>query len=164
MHITSRLSLTLSMGALLVFGASALAQGMSDHDMAGHSMSGHKMAGHDMAMPSEAYKFELVGTPKALGAKQHVVSIRILQPMQGMADMPVSGASITKALLDMSPDNMPTMTAPATPVPSTAPGVYAFAFDNSVWADKGHWALVVTAKIKGEAKPITGKVIFQTGN
>jgi len=156
MRVPSKMLATLAVGTLLVLSGPALAQGMNGHDMTGHNMAEQSS--------SQGYKFELVGAPKAFGAKQHVVSIRILQSMQGMADMPVSGATIIKAQLDMSPDNMPTMTAPATQVPNTTPGVYAFAFDNSVWADKGHWALVVTAKVKGEAKPITGKVVFQTGN
>ena len=155
MYITSRLAMTLAAGTLLVFSAPALAQGMSGHNMADHNMS--------QQADAQAYKFELVGTPKPLNAKQHIVTVRLLQAMHGMSDMAVSGAVITKVQLDMSPDNMPTMTAPAAQVPSSTPGVYSFAFDNSVWADKGHWALVLTAKVKGEVQPINGRVVFQTG-
>ncbi len=112
---------------------------------------------------SRGYRFDLVGTPKPLNAKQHVITVRLVQAMHGMADMAVSGAIITKAQLDMSPDNMPTMTAPVSPVPSSEAGIYKFAFDNSVWADKGHWALSFTAKLPGEAQPVAGRIVFQTG-
>ena len=153
MQSSSHLAITLAVGAMLTFGAPAMAQGMSGHDMSGHAMA-----------QQATYKFELADPPKALGTKQHVVSIRILQPMQGMADMPVSGVSIKKALLDMGPDNMPTMVAPVTQVPNSTAGVYTFVFDNSVWAEKGRWTLTVIADIKGASKPVIGKVVFQTGN
>lgn len=158
MHITSRLTMTLAAAALLAFGTPALAQGMGGHDMAGHSMAGHSMAPQsDM----QTYKFELVGIPKEFGAKQHVVSIRIVHAAH---NMPVQGVTFSKVRLDMSPDNMADMAAPVSQVSSPTPGVYSFAFDNSAWSARGRWALIVTANVAGEAKPVAGKVIFQTGN
>jgi hypothetical protein len=112
---------------------------------------------------SRGYRFDLVGTPKPLNAKQHVITVRLVQAMRGMADMTVSGAVLTKAQLDMSPDKMPMMTAVVSQVPSTDAGAYKFAFDNSVWADRGHWALSFSAKLPGEAQPVAGRVVFQTG-
>ena len=131
----------------------ALADDMSN--MAG--MSGHATA---QKPDSQTYRFELVGTPKPLNAKQYAVSVSVIHAVHNVT---LPGVEFTQIGLDMSPDNMPTMTAPVKQVPSKTQGVYLFAFDNAVWADKGHWALILAAKIKGEPQPVSGRVVFQTG-
>ncbi len=150
MHITSMTFKSAAAGLLMAVLGPAMAE-----NMAGHTMP-------QQADP-QTYKFELVGAPKPLNAKQHVVTVRLMRAMQGMHDMAVSGAVITKAQLDMSPDNMPPMTAPVSEIPDTATGAYSFAFDNSVWADRGHWALNLTVTVPGESQTVTGRVVFQTG-
>ena len=117
-------------------------------------------AGVPVKAATPSYRFELVGPAQPAGTKQHVVSARIVRSSD---DKPVVGAIVTAVRLDMGPENMAAMTAAVKQVSSTTQGVYLFAFDNAVWADKGRWALVLTAKIKGEAQPVTGRVVFQTG-
>lgn len=152
----------LKAAAIAFFAASsvpALAGDMTDHNMATHA--GHAMM---QSADSQAYRFVLVGAPKALGTKQHVVTVRLLEAMQGMPDMPVSGATITTIRLDMGPANMASMTAPVREIPNGTPGLYSFSFDDAaVWKWKGDWALSLTAKIPGASQPVSGHIVFHAG-
>jgi len=57
----------------------------------------------------------------------------------------------------MSPDGMPTMAAPLTPVPG-GEGTYAFKADLPM---AGGWLMTLSAKVQGEADTVTGKVTFK---
>lgn len=110
---------------------------------------------------TQAYRVELAGPVIPAGAKQHAVSVRIIHSAD---NKPVVGAAVTSARLDMSPENMASMTAPVRETPDTKPEVYTFTFDdNMVWAERAKWALTITAKVQGESKPVTGSVVFQAG-
>lgn len=110
---------------------------------------------------ADGYRFELTGPAVPAGAGQHSVSVRLLRASDSK---PVSGAAITNIRLNMGPENMASMTAPVQETPNTQPGVYTFSFDDSmVWAERAKWALTITAKARGESKPVTGSVIFQAG-
>lgn len=110
---------------------------------------------------TQAYRFALAGPAVPAGVKRHAVSVRIVHAAD---NKPVVDATITSAQLDMGPENMASMTAPVREIPDTRPGVYTFSFDdNMVWAERAKWALTITAKVKGQSKPVIGSVIFQAG-
>ena len=71
---------------------------------------------------------------------------------------PVSDAVIVSPRIDMSPDGMATMTAPATPVAGAEPGTYGFKTDLPM---AGGWLLTVSAKVQGEQETVTGKITFK---
>ncbi len=123
------------------------------------------LAGTSPALAASAvtqpYRFELTGPAISAGAKQHTISVRIIRFSD---NKPVAGAAITSMRLDMEPENMASMTASVRETPNTTPGVYSFSFDdNMVWAERAKWALTITAKVKGESKPVTGSIVFQAG-
>lgn len=85
-------------------------------------------------------------------------SVRLEIRLIGAGANPVmSGVTVTSTRLDMGPDGMATMTAPLRPVSSAMPGIIAFETDLVM---AGRWALTVSAKVEGQPKPVTGKVIF----
>src|SRR5713101_7345213 len=71
---------------------------------------------------------------------------------------PVSDAVIVSPRIDMSPEGMATMTAPATPAAGAEPGTYGFKTDLVM---AGRWLLTVSAKVQGEQETVTGKVTFK---
>jgi membrane fusion protein, copper/silver efflux system len=75
-----------------------------------------------------------------------------VDPLPAPADIKVSATRI-----DMGPDGMEAMASPVGALPSTAPGVLAFETDFSM---AGRWAFTITATVKGQAKPVSGKVVF----
>jgi membrane fusion protein, copper/silver efflux system len=75
-----------------------------------------------------------------------------VDPPPAPADIKVSATRI-----DMGPDGMETMASPVKALPSTTPGVLAFETDLSM---AGRWAFTITASVKGQAKPVTGKIVF----
>jgi hypothetical protein len=52
---------------------------------------------------------------------------------------------------------MAEMSGKVTPVASDQPGLLRFSIDTGM---AGKWELVLTAKVPGEAAPITGKVVY----
>jgi hypothetical protein len=73
----------------------------------------------------------------------------------------VSDAVIFSPRIDMSPEGMETMTAPATPVAGTEPGTYGFKTDLVM---AGGWLLTVSAKVQGEPETVTGKITFKAAD
>ena len=71
---------------------------------------------------------------------------------------PVEGAVIFRTRLDMSPDNMATMIAKHTAMPSSEPGVYRFKADFTM---AGGWAFKLQAKVPGESETVEGIVVFK---
>jgi hypothetical protein len=83
------------------------------------------------------------------------IAVRLVNKPTGR---PVSDAVIFSPRIDMSPEGMETMTAPATPVAGTEPGTYGFKTDLVM---AGGWLLTVSAKVQGEPETVTGKIIFK---
>jgi hypothetical protein len=83
------------------------------------------------------------------------VAVRLVHKPTGK---PVSGAVIFSPRIDMSPEGMETMTAPATPAAGAEPGTYSFKTDLPM---AGGWLLTVSAKVQGEQETVTGKVTFK---
>ena len=71
---------------------------------------------------------------------------------------PVSDAVIFSPRIDMSPEGMATMTAPATPVAEAEPGTYGFKTDLVM---AGRWLLTLSAKVQGEQETVSGKITFK---
>ncbi|MDE2135786.1 MAG: FixH family protein [Alphaproteobacteria bacterium] len=118
-------------------------------------------AGVPVKAATPSYRFELVGPARPVGAKQHVVSARIVRSSD---NKPVVGAIVTAVRLDMGPENMAAMTAPVRQLLNSAPGIYVFSFDDSaVWFERAKWALTITATVQGERQPVIGSVVFQAG-
>lgn len=99
----------------------------------------------------EDYRFELAGQPEKTGAGT-LVKVRLIAVAGGT---PVTGAEFSGTRLDMGPDGMAAMTAPVKALPASAPGVYLFEAQPSM---AGNWALSFSAKIAGEAEPVSGAV------
>ena len=103
---------------------------------------------------ADDYRFELAGPPAKTG-NGLVVKVWLLHTPD---NKPVPGAVIFQTRLDMGPDGMASMTAPAKAVPdATEPGVYAFQIEPSM---AGRWALTLAAKVQGEAETVRGSVTF----
>ena len=71
---------------------------------------------------------------------------------------PVDGAVIFRTRLDMSPDNMATMTARHTAMSASEPGIYRFKADFTM---AGGWAFALQAKVPGESETVEGIVVFK---
>ncbi|MHB0699710.1 FixH family protein, partial [Roseomonas mucosa] len=106
-----------------------------------------------VAAPQD-YEFRLVANEVKQG-NDAVITVRLIHTPSGRA---VPDAAIYATRLDMSPDNMPTMTTPLTPVPGGEPGVYRFR-TNLVMA--GGWALTLTAKVQGEEGTVQQRLVLR---
>lgn len=84
-----------------------------------------------------------------------VVTVRLVHKPTGK---PVSDAVIVSPRIDMTPEGMPTMTAPVTSAKGAQPGTYDFKTDLPM---AGRWLLTVSAKVQGEQETATGKVPFK---
>jgi hypothetical protein len=82
------------------------------------------------------------------------LAVRLIHKPTGK---PVSDAVIFSPRIDMSPEGMETMTAPATLVAGSEPGTYGFKTDLVM---AGGWLLTVSAKVQGEPET-TGKITFK---
>jgi len=97
------------------------------------------------------YRFELVEQRVKAGDGQ-TFAVRLVHVPSGK---PVPDAVIFQTRLDMSPENMATMTAPLTPQPSDQPGIYRFRAD---FAMAGGWAFSLAAKVQGESETVQGRL------
>ena len=104
-----------------------------------------------LAAPQD-YHFDLDGQPTKSG-KAMIVKIRLTHMPDGK---PVSGAIITQAKLDMGPEGMAEMGAPANASATAEPGVYQVDTQLSMG---GKWALTLAAKVQGETETVRGAVI-----
>jgi len=105
-----------------------------------------------IAVPNE-YRFEVVDAPTGV-ADTTTVAVRLVHASD---NKPVYGATIVEAKTDMGPAGMAEMLGKVTPVASDQPGLYRFSIETGM---AGKWELVLTAKVPGEAAPVTGKVIY----
>jgi hypothetical protein len=100
------------------------------------------------------YAFEPVSVDIRNGDASEL-AVRLIHKPTGK---PVAGATLVRTRLDMSPDNMASMTTNHTALPSTEPGVYKFRADLTM---EGGWALTVAAKVPGETETVQGTVVFK---
>ena len=100
------------------------------------------------------YEFRLVNTEAKQG-DDAVITLRLVHKPSGRA---VPNAVIYATRLDMSPESMPTMTTPVTPVPGGEPGTYRFR-TNRVMA--GGWALTLAAKVQGEEGTVESRLVLR---
>src|SRR5713226_9414084 len=100
------------------------------------------------------YTFEPVKAEVKKGSGV-TLTVRLVHKPTGK---PVSDAVIFSPRIDMSPEGMATMTAPATPAVGAEPGTYNFKTDLVM---SGRWLLTVSAKVQGEQETVTGKVTFK---
>lgn len=86
-------------------------------------------------------------------------AVRLEVRLTGVATPQAADAvRITATRLDMSPDGMATMTAPARVLPPPAPGIVAVEADLSM---AGRWALSLVADVAGQSAPVRGIVVFR---
>lgn len=108
-----------------------------------------------LPMPAGAaaqdYRFEAAGPPVKSG-KATICKIRLIHVPDGK---PVSGAVIFQTRLDMAPEGMASMTAPAKLVRLNDPNLYEVEFEPQMG---GNWALNLSAKVQGETETVTGTV------
>lgn len=103
---------------------------------------------------AQDYEFRLA-TPEVKQGDGAVIAVRLVHRPTGRA---VPDAVIYATRLDMSPENMATMTMPLTPVPGGEPGVYRFRADLVM---PGGWALTLTAKVQGEEGTVENRLVFR---
>ncbi len=106
-----------------------------------------------VAGPSD-YAFEPISANVRVGDGSEL-AVRLIHKPTGK---PVEGATLLRTRVDMSPDNMVSMTTTRTALPSTEPGVYKF---RANLTHVGRWALTVVAKVPGETETIQGTVVFK---
>ena len=111
------------------------------------SLTGTALGGAD------DYSFEPVKAEVKKGSEVTLTVRLVHKPTR----KPVSDAVIFSPRIDMSPEGMATMTAPATPAAGTEPGTYSFKTDLVM---AGRWLLTLSAKVQGEHETVTGKITF----
>lgn len=99
------------------------------------------------------YAFEPVQATFKNGAGSDI-AVKLIHKPTGK---PVEGAVIIRTRLDMSPENMPTMTTRIEPFTETGAGIYKSRADFTM---AGKWALKLQAKVQGDADTVEGTVIF----
>ena len=114
-------------------------------------------AGLTIVAPAQApaagkdYRFELVGSPVKSG-KATLITVRLVHVSDGK---PVPGAIIIQTKLDMGPEGMASMTAPAKLVRSNDANLYQVELEPQMG---GNWALSLSAKVQGETETVNGSV------
>ncbi len=103
---------------------------------------------------AQDYEFGLVNAEVKQGDGA-VITLRLIHKPSGRA---VPNAVIYATRLDMSPENMATMTTTVTPVPGGEPGTYRFRA-NLVMA--GGWALTLTTKVQGEEGTVENRLVVR---
>jgi hypothetical protein len=105
-----------------------------------------------IAAPSD-YRFEAVEV-QASGTGTTTVAVRLVHIQD---KKPVEGAVILGSKTDMGPSGMGEMSGKVTATPSDQPGLYRFLIETGM---AGKWELILTAKVQGEAGPVTGKITY----
>src|SRR5262245_58679445 len=108
-----------------------------------------------VAAPASAdvkdYEFQLVSRDVKKG--DTVIAVKLVHKPSGRA---IPDAVIFAKRIDMSPDNMGSMTGPLEPVAGGDPGVYQFKTSLDM---AGRWALTLGAKVQGETGTVQSKLI-----
>ena len=105
-----------------------------------------------IAAPSD-YRFEPVEV-QAFGPGTTMVVVRLVHIQD---KKPVEGAVILESKTDMGPSGMGEMSGKVTAIPSDPPGLYRFLIETGM---AGKWELILTAKVRGEGAPVTGKITY----
>jgi predicted metal-binding membrane protein len=105
-----------------------------------------------IAAPSD-YRFEPVEI-QASGPGTTMVMVRLVHIQD---KKPVEAAVILESKTDMGPSGMGEMSGKVTSTPSDQPGLYRFLTETGM---AGKWELILTAKVQGEAGPVTGKIAY----
>ena len=114
-------------------------------------------AGLTIVAPAQApaagkdYRFELVGSPVKSG-KATLITVRLVHVSDGK---PVPGAITIQTKLDMGPEGMASMTAPAKAAGAPEPGIYQVEAEPEMG---GNWALHLSAKVQGERDTVSGTI------
>lgn len=95
------------------------------------------------------YRFELAGSPVKSG-KATLVKVKLIHVPDGK---PVAGAIIIQTKLDMTPEGMASMTAPAKTSATAEAGIYQIEAQPEM---AGNWSVSLSAKVQGEAETVTG--------
>jgi predicted metal-binding membrane protein len=104
------------------------------------------------AAPND-YRFKTVDVQPSGPGKTTVVVRLVHVPDKKLVD----GAVIVESKTDMGPSGMGEMFGKVTASTSDQPGLYRFLTDTGM---AGKWELTLTAKVQGEARPVTGKITY----
>ena len=105
-----------------------------------------------VAAPTD-YRFEAVEVKASVPGKT-MITVRLLHVQD---EKPVEGATILASKTDMGPSGMAEMSGKVTATTSDQPGLYRFLVKTGM---AGKWELILTAKVEGEADPVTGKITY----
>jgi predicted metal-binding membrane protein len=105
-----------------------------------------------VAAPND-YRFEAAEIQPA-GSGKTLLTVRLLHVKDRR---PVQGALILVSKTDMGPSGMAEMSGKVTAITSDQPGLYRFLVETGM---AGKWELILTAKVQGEADPVTGKITY----
>jgi hypothetical protein len=100
------------------------------------------------------YEFQLVSKEPKTGEPVEII-VRLVHKPDGK---PVPDAVIFTTRLDMGPDGMEAMTAPAEKVAGGEPGLYRFKAKLTM---EGGWAFSLAAKVQGEPDTVQGKLLLK---
>jgi hypothetical protein len=106
------------------------------------------------AAPNE-YRFEAAEVQTLEPGKTTVV-VRLVHVQD---KKPVEEAVILESKTDMGPSGMGEMSGKVTATTSDQSGLYRFSIETGI---AGKWELILTAKVQGEAGPVTGKITYDT--
>lgn len=73
-------------------------------------------------------------------------------------NLPVQGAILFAARMDMEPDGMEAMTTPIVALPTEKPGHYRFSTDLTM---DGNWRFSVAIKVQGEAETVQAQFVIE---
>jgi hypothetical protein len=103
---------------------------------------------------ADDYRFEPVNA-EIKSSNVATIALRLVHRGTGK---PVVGATIVQTRLDMAPDGMADMATVVVPLPSPAPGVYAFKAPLTM---EGRWLFTISVKVQDEPETLMGKVNFR---
>jgi len=104
------------------------------------------------AAPND-YRFEAAEVEASGPGKTRVVVRLVHVPDK----KPIDGAVILESKTNMGPSGMGEMSGKVTATPSDQPGLYRFLIETGM---AGKWELILTAKVRGEGGPVTGKITY----
>jgi predicted metal-binding membrane protein len=105
-----------------------------------------------IAAPKD-YRFEATEV-QASGPGKTTVVVRLVHVPD---KKPVDGAVILDSRTDMGPSGMAEMFGKVTATTSDRPGLYRFLIETGM---AGKWELILMAKLRGEPRPVTGKITY----
>ena len=104
------------------------------------------------AAPND-YRFEAAEVEASGPGKTRVVVRLVHVPDK----KPIDGAVILESKTNMGPSGMGEMSGKVTATPSDQTGLYRFLIETGM---AGKWELILTAKVRGEGGPVTGKITY----